>query len=310
MKPLTDVNLELLRVFRKAAQTESMTAAARRLFITQSAVSHAVSELEAFAGCRLFLRSHRRLTLTAEGRAVLEASEAIFRALKEGESKLQTLRAQKTGLLRIGCPFLILHTILTPRLSLFHRRHPGVEVRLTIENRMEPMLDLLRAGRIDLLFLATPEMGPLDPLLVEKNIGRFRYGFFASRENFGELEGREVTLRELSALPLVILRPGNNTRDYLEKKFEEAGLRLTVAVETETMAFTEEYTRAGFGIGAGLIPEPPLALRLDPGLFRLELAEPFPAGRYAALFRNDLELPQTARDFLALFSPGPEPGKT
>ncbi|MCI6530961.1 MAG: LysR family transcriptional regulator [Mesosutterella sp.] len=301
MKPLSDVNLELLRVFRKTAQVGSMTEAARHLFITQSAVSHAVADLEAFTGCRLFLRAHRRLTLTAEGRAVLETAESIFSALEGGEEKLKVLRAQKTGLLRIGCPFLILQTILTPQLARFHRRRPEVEVRLTIENRMQPMLELLRSNRIDLLFLATPAPALLDPQLVEHCLGYYRYGFFASRENFGALEGRVLSLKELSELPVVILRPGNNTRDCLEKKFAEAGLRLRVSVETDTMAFTKEYTRAGFGIGAGLIPEPPLRVEDEPDLFRLQVDPPLPSGRYVALFRNDLELPQTAEVFLAQF---------
>lgn len=165
--------------------------AAKRLFVTQSAVSHAVAELEAFIRAT---GTHGRLTLTTEGRAVLEAPESIFSAMEKGEKKVRRLRAQKTRLLRIGCPFLILQTILTPKLAHFHHHHSEVEVRLTIENWMQLMLD---------------------PLLSEHDIGCFRYSFFASRKNFGTLEGRTLSLEDLSRLPMVILRSGNNTSDCL-----------------------------------------------------------------------------------------------
>lgn len=165
--------------------------AAKSLFVTQSAVSHAVAELEAFIRAT---GTHGRLTLTTEGRAVLEAPESIFSAMEKGEKNVRRLRAQKTRLLRIGCPFLILQTILTPKLAHFHHHHSEVEVRLTIENWMQLMLD---------------------PLLSEHDIGCFRYSFFASRKNFGTLEGRTLSLEDLSRLPMVILRSGNNTSDCL-----------------------------------------------------------------------------------------------
>lgn len=133
--------------------------------------------------------------------------------MEKGEKKLRRLRAQKTRLLRIGCPFLILQTILTPKLAHLHHRHSEVEVWLTIENWMQLMLDPLHSTRINLLFLATP--APFDPLLSEHDIGCFRYSFFASRKNFGTLEGRTLSLEDLSRLPMVILRSGNNTSDCL-----------------------------------------------------------------------------------------------
>lgn len=67
------------------------------------------------------------------------------------------------------------------------------------------------------------------------------------------------------------------------------GLRLRVSVKTDTLSFTEEYTRAGFGAG-GLIPEPPL-----------------PSGRYTMLYRNEVKLPQTAKNFLGAFRTEPPP---
>lgn len=237
--------------------------AAKRLFVTQSAVSHAVAELEAFIRAT---GTHGRLTLTTEGRAVLEAPESIFSAMEKGEKKVRRLRAQKTRLLRIGCPFLILQTILTPKLAHFHHHHSEVEVRLTIENWMQLMLD---------------------PLLSEHDIGCFRYSFFASRKNFGTLEGRTLSLEDLSRLPMVILRSGNNTSDCL-------GIRhcgtATAGKRQDRHPVLHRGVYPGGLRGGGLIPEPPL-----------------PSGRYTMLYRNEVKLPQTAKNFLGAFRTEPPP---
>ena len=73
-KQLSDINLELFRVFYQVARTGSMTQAAKVLFITQPAISHAVSLMEERLGVKLFERSGRRLVLTAEGRLVHESA--------------------------------------------------------------------------------------------------------------------------------------------------------------------------------------------------------------------------------------------
>ncbi len=256
--------------------------AAKRLFVTQSAVSHAVAELEAFIRAT---GTHRRLTLTTEGRAVLEAPKSIFSAMEKGEKKLRRLRAQKTRLLRIGCPFLILQTILTPKLAHFHHHHSEVEVRLTIENWMQLILDPLHSTRINLLFLATP--APFDPLLSEHDIVCSRYSFFASRKNFGTLEDRTLSLEDLSRLPMVILRPGNNTSDCL-------GIRhcgtATAGKRQDRHPVLHRVVYPGGLRGGGLIPEPPL-----------------PSGRYTMLYRNEVKLPQTAKNFLGAFRTEPPP---
>lgn len=238
--------------------------AAKSLFVTQSAVSHAVAELEAFIRAT---GTHGRLTLTTEGRAVLEAPESIFSAMEKGEKNVRRLRAQKTRLLRIGCPFLILQTILTPKLAHFHHHHSEVEVRLTIENWMQLMLD---------------------PLLSEHDIGCFRYSFFASRKNFGTLEGRTLSLEDLSRLPMVILRSGNNTSDCLG--IRHCGTATAGKRQDRHPVLHRGVYPGGLRGGGGLIPEPPL-----------------PSGRYTMLYRNEVKLPQTAKNFLGAFRTEPPP---
>lgn len=300
MKHLQDVSLDLLRVFDRVARTGSMTAAARSLFLTQPAISHSIAQLEDELGCRLFLRANRRLILTDEGASVFATTNRLHEALAAGERSLQEARARRTGLLRIGCPYLILQTCLTPLLAAYHKAHPDVRIQIEIENRMRPMLELVHARKVDLLFLATPEAGVIDSALASETLGYFHYAFKASREHFPQLIGRTLTLEEINRHPIVILRAGNNTRDYLEQVFAQAGLKLNVQWETLTMGLTEEFTKAGFGIGAMLVSKNPIVKPHHEGLFTLKTAAALPNGRYL-VFQRPHDLPSPAAvEFLSL----------
>jgi DNA-binding transcriptional LysR family regulator len=309
MKALNEVNLEWLRVFHRVATTGGMTAAAKTLFITQPAVSHAVAQLEDRLGVRLFQRKNRKLALTAEGDVLYGVTRRMFGVLREGTQELHRAIEMKSSVLRIGCPFLILKTFLSPFLSSFHQTHSIVKVKIEIENRMQQMLELVKGGKVDLLFVATPRLEQIDDELIEEQVGAFRYGFIASQAHFGSLQGRRLALAQINSHPIVILRPGNNTRDWLEGEFARQGLALNVQFETKTMAETDEFVRAGFGIGAVTIEVPEKPGALPEGTFEVKTRRSFQTGRYVALYRKDSELSGAAVDFLMSVRRG-ETGET
>ncbi len=300
IRALSEISLELLRVFHHVAQLGSMTTAAKALFITQPAVSHAISQLEEQLDCRLFERVSRRLVLTAEGQALIETTQKMFEVLRLGSSQLTDIRAQKAGLIRIGCPLLVMQTCLTEQLSQFHAKRPDVQIRMEIENRMQNMLDLLRNNQVDLLFLATPEFGPIEPGFSEETIGKFDYSILASRAHYPNLEDHTVTLEEINRHDIVVLRSGNNSRDYIERLFLSRGLQLNVRWETKTMAMTHEFVRAGFGLGVIVQPRSPLEPIEIPGTFELRTDTQLPRGRYVVLYRSDRVLAGAAASFLEL----------
>ncbi|MGN1208902.1 MAG: LysR family transcriptional regulator substrate-binding protein, partial [Duodenibacillus sp.] len=152
--------------------------------------------------------------------------------------------------------------------------------------------------KVDLLFLATPEKKRIDAEFAQEELGTYRYALMASREHFPELFGKRLSLEAVNRYPIVILRPGNNTRDCLERVFAEAGLQMNVQWETETMALTEEFTKSGFGIGAMIADDQPLTHSEVPGVFELQLEAPLPGGRHFVLHRQETTLPSSAQMFL------------
>ena len=97
------VKLELYRVFREVAEAGNISLAAENLYLSQSAVSQSVKQLEQQLGTRLFLRSPRGVTLTEDGRLLFEYVRSAMGLLETGEDKLQQSRTlQALSLIHIS----------------------------------------------------------------------------------------------------------------------------------------------------------------------------------------------------------------
>ncbi|POF34583.1 LysR substrate-binding domain-containing protein [Roseibium marinum] len=120
--------LTRLRPFEAAARLESFTDAATELGLTQTAVSKQVAALEDYLGVRLFERRNRAVFLTEEGRRFGRVVSAALTDIATEAAELRGVRHPQ-GLL-LHCQLCEAFYWLMPRLSRFHERHPGVEVRV------------------------------------------------------------------------------------------------------------------------------------------------------------------------------------
>ena len=172
-------SLDDLLVFAAVAEAEGFSAAARRLGVSKSMVSSAVSRLEARLGVRLLQRTTRRLSLTEAGHAVLPHARQARSAAHDAEEAALSLLASPRGLLRVNAPmsFGVLH--LAPALGAFANQYPEVEVELVLDDRV---VDLV-GGDFDLAI----RIGTLaDSSLVASTLGRTpafdpHAAFFATR---------------------------------------------------------------------------------------------------------------------------------
>ncbi|MBB3185100.1 DNA-binding transcriptional LysR family regulator [Halomonas fontilapidosi] len=127
MAPLDD-----LAFFRRLAHAGSLTATARELGLSLSAVSKRLKQLEARLGVELASRTTRRLTLTAEGERYLARGGMILEELSELEESLGERRAELSGPLRVNATFGFGRRHVAPLLSTFCRDHPGIEASLEL----------------------------------------------------------------------------------------------------------------------------------------------------------------------------------
>jgi LysR family transcriptional regulator, glycine cleavage system transcriptional activator len=133
--------LDLLVGFESAARHLSFTRAGAELFLTQSAVSRQIKELEDQLGVTLFQRRHRALALTEAGHQFYAAAAQALSTMRSATDRLRAQAGKKALSVTTTHSFAALWLI--PRLAGFTRDHPGVDVRITAETRVQ---DLERDG--------------------------------------------------------------------------------------------------------------------------------------------------------------------
>jgi LysR family transcriptional regulator, glycine cleavage system transcriptional activator len=134
--------LDLLVGFEAAARHLSFTKAGAELYLTQSAVSRQIKELEEQLGVALFQRRHRALSLTEPGHQLYAAAAQVLTTMRSATQRLRMQSGRRRPLSVTTTPsFAALWLI--PRLAGFTREHPGVDVRITAEPRVQ---DLERDG--------------------------------------------------------------------------------------------------------------------------------------------------------------------
>ncbi|MGA8050831.1 MAG: transcriptional regulator GcvA [Burkholderiales bacterium] len=134
-------SLDLLKAFEAAARLLSFTRAGEELYLTQSAVSRQIKELEEQLGAPLFERRHRALILTEAGRTLFPAAAQVLQAMRAATDRLRALSARRSLAVTTTHSFAALWLI--PRLTGFTRAHPEVDVRIAADTRVQ---DLERDG--------------------------------------------------------------------------------------------------------------------------------------------------------------------
>src|SRR6476619_4294060 len=133
--------LDLLVGFEAAARHLSFTKAGDELFLTQSAVSRQIKELEDQLGVELFQRRHRALALTDAGKSFYASAAQVLHTMRAANDRLRA-QAGKKGL-SVTTTHSFAALWLIPRLAGFTRSHPGVDVRIMADTRVQ---DLDRDG--------------------------------------------------------------------------------------------------------------------------------------------------------------------
>ena len=243
------VKLELYRVFKEVAEAGNITAAAQTLFISQSAVSQSIKQLEAELQTRLFARNSRGVTMTADGRMLYEYVRSAMGLLETGEEKLSQSRDLQMGHLTIGASDTVTSQFLLPYLDRFHRQYPAIHIQI-ISGRSHKVLGLLQSGKVDIAFASTPQEGAsleTFPCLATHSI------FVAGAEYPCDFD-HVYTLEEIARFPLILLERKASSRLYLEKYFLQNGLHLNPEIELGARSLLVDLAAIGFGV-AGVTEE-------------------------------------------------------
>lgn len=241
--------LELYRVFREVAEVGNISVAAQNLYVSQSAVSQSVRQLEEALQTRLFARSPRGVTLTEDGQMLFEHVRSAMGLLETGEEKLAQSRALQRGKLVIGASDTVTSQFLLPHLKDFHREHPNIRIQI-ISGRSHKVLSLLRSGKVDVAFASTPqETEDLNCVSCFHT-----HACFVAAADYPCDFDHAYSESELAKLPLILLDRKASSRLYLEKYFLSRGVTLAPEIELGARSLLVDLARIGFGV-AGVTRE-------------------------------------------------------
>ncbi|KGT95661.1 transcriptional regulator [Erwinia typographi] len=185
---MTDLNV--LRIFIAAAELGSFSAAAARLNLTRSAIAKAIARLEQSTDTRLFHRTTRIITLTDEGRVLLERCAKTIEDLEDALEDMSSRRNEPRGILRVALPDAFGRSVVMPVLCKYLDRWPRVDAEVSFSDRT---VDFLADG-----FDLAVRLGGqnINEDLVSRVIARQRLSFCAS-PSYVEKYGLPRTLVEI-----------------------------------------------------------------------------------------------------------------
>lgn len=132
---MPNVEISQLKVFLAAAEEKNFSAAARRLNLSQSAVSQNIQALEKTYGVELFIRRGRSVVLSEAGESILPAARKVINAARLLEDNLQNVNNEVGGDLNIGCSTSAGKYLMPTLLSSFQRKYPAVRPRVKVMSR-------------------------------------------------------------------------------------------------------------------------------------------------------------------------------
>ncbi|MGF6997560.1 DNA-binding transcriptional LysR family regulator [Paraburkholderia sp. GAS32] len=230
-----------LNVFVQAAETRSFVAAGRILGVSASGIGKSVTRLEQSLGVRLFHRSTRSVTLTAEGEMFVERARRILAEFDAAQAELSEASAVPKGRLRIGLPMI--SEPFLPVLADFQRRYPAIELDLDFDNRKVDVIEegydaVVRSGDVE------------DSRLTSRRLGSFRM-LLVGAPNYFERCGKPVHPRELAEHACIQFRMPNTGKLQVwqpRHDADEAEAQLATTVTCNTNEARLCFALEGLGI--------------------------------------------------------------
>jgi DNA-binding transcriptional LysR family regulator len=237
------MNLHFLRSFFAVASRGSFSQAARDLYISQSAVSRAVQDLEREIGSALLHRSAHDLSLTEAGQILYDHATLIFAMERDAYAALEQLQGLKRGHLTIGASNTIGTYLLPPLLGDFHRRYPDIRLNLEISNTTQ-IIGQLRTAPFDVAFVE----GQIDTTGLVVTPWRVDHLIVIAPADHALVRKETVSLDELLAEPFILREPQSATRAAIESVLQTHGVHLKIAMELGSNQAVKQAVSAGLGL--------------------------------------------------------------
>ena len=237
-------DLRQLRAFVAVVEEGSFTLAARRLFVTQSAVSHSLRTLEEQLSCRLLDRTGKRVAVTAEGELLLKRCKRVIFELEQASRDLDGLRRWGQTRIRIGAPHSLCHFLIPSVLREFRDCFPRCEPVIEAGDTTV-LLGRLASADLDLVVGLKPRGKADDGYRAMFND---RLAFVVSPFHPWAIDSSSV-ISTINDHQFIIYAKATETHRLIEEWLEQKGGRSKKPLVLGDMQAIKEMAKLGIGVG-------------------------------------------------------------
>ncbi|MCT7357421.1 LysR family transcriptional regulator [Thalassolituus pacificus] len=237
------LDIKHLRTLAALRDGGTLVEAARRMHLTQSALSHQLKDLEERLGVSLFLRKTKPLRFTRAGLELLQLADDVLPLLRQSERNLQKMAGGHSGRLHMVIECHSCFDWLMPAINSFRDHWPEVEIDLSTSFHFEPIPALIR-GDIDLVVTSDP--GPHNEIYYQP---LFRYQSVLAVANQHPLAQQDcIQPTDLSSETLIHYPVGRNRLDIFEHFLSPGGIEPLATRQTELTLMMVQLVASGRGV--------------------------------------------------------------
>ena len=284
--------LDYYRMFYETARFNSFSTAAQHLYISQSAISQCMHQLENDLGVQLFVRTRKGVSLTNEGKLLYLKVENAIHSIEQGESQIERICQLEAGEIKIAAGDTITTHFLLKYLEEFHTLYPDIKIEMA-NSYSSQLLTLVKEGKADLAFVNMPisdEELVIEPCLEINDV-------FVCGPNFPQKATYQW--EDIVDLPLILLEKNASSRHFLEKNFIQKNLSLNPQIEVAVHDLLIRF--ASIHLGISCVIEEFSKEELEQGIIkRINLNPPLPKRSIGYAYLKNSSLSHATKAFIDL----------
>lgn len=261
------LTLKQLRAFVAVYKLRRLTTAAAQLYVTQSAVSALIRQMEEELGVRLFDRTTRSLQPTPAAHDAIEIAQRVLRDLDSLSAGLGDLSALRRGRVTVACTPTLAEILLPPVIREFRQLYPDIQVNVD-DCAPDQFIARLMGDHAD-FGVGTPDRAD-DGVQMERLLSDHLSVVYRADDPMAAR--KSVRWKELDGVPVATVRPGFGVRPLIDHSAARAGIRLNVAREVSLLSTALWMTSCG--MGPSLMPAAYVSYSRDPELLARPLTGP------------------------------------
>lgn len=235
-------NDKQLQYFLCVYEERNITMAAKKLFISQPALSRVIRDLERTVGTELFLRDKEGVQPTQAGTVYYECCRQLLNMHQDALRKIQDLRDSNSGYIRLGLSSLSGEFLLPKFLKGFQAEFPGVELRLT-EAHVNQLNSLLLQGTIDMALTYDTQEPELEyeKILEDQIYVDAPESFYTHQPDWHYgFSNPPLSPSLLNGKPMILLKPNRGMRSIADRLIDSYQLKPKIILETDSMVLAHK----------------------------------------------------------------------